>query len=128
MNRKVVQPAELPKPRYPFSLGIRHGDFLYTSGATGADASGEIPTDLREQTRNTFEILRKVLAAEGIGFENVLKSTVYMTDVSKFNEMNEVYRSYFPVDPPARTTIGVAALALPGLQIEIELVAAIPAK
>jgi 2-iminobutanoate/2-iminopropanoate deaminase len=126
MERQVIQPKALPQPSYPFSLGIRLGNLLFTSGATGRDADGKTPSDIRDQTRNTLEFLRTVLAAAGTGFEHVLKTTVYMTDINKFEEMNDVYRSYFPVNPPARSTVGVAALALPGLQIEIEIVAQIP--
>ncbi len=64
--------------------------------------------------------------AAGSAFEHVVKATVYLTDVKEFEAMNEVFSSFFPADPPARTTVGVAALALPGLRVEIELVAQIP--
>jgi len=99
---------------------------IYTSGATGRDALGKVPDDIRGQTRNTLERLGAVLIAAGSAFEHVVKATVYLTDVKEFEAMNEVFSSFFPVDPPARTTVGVAALALPGLRVEIELVARIP--
>ena len=126
MKREVVSPAGWPPPPYPFSWGIRSGDMIYTSGATGRDALGKVPDDIRGQTRNTLERLGAVLIAAGSAFEHVVKATVYLTDVKEFEAMNEVFSSFFPVDPPARTTVGVAALALPGLRVEIELVARIP--
>ncbi len=79
-----------------------------------------------KQTRNTMENLRAVLEAAGSGFEHVLKTTVYLTDMKDFAAMNEVYRSYFTGDLPARTTVGVVALARPELRVEIEVVDAVP--
>ena len=126
MKRQVVSPIGWPPPPYPFSWGIRSEDMIYTSGATGRDVKGRVPDDIREQTRICLERLGAVLTAAGSAFEHVIKATVYLTDVKEFEAMNEVYSSFFPVSPPARTTVGVAALALPGLRVEIELVARIP--
>jgi 2-iminobutanoate/2-iminopropanoate deaminase len=99
---------------------------LFTAGAVGTDVNGKVPTDIRAQTRNTFENLRAVLATGGSDFNHVLKVTVYLTDISEFEAMNEVYRTYFSGDLPARTTVGVAALARKELRVEIEMIASTP--
>lgn len=126
MNRQAVVPAGRAAPLAPYSPGIRFGNLLFTAGAVGMDAKGKVPTDFREQTRNTMENLRAVLEAAGSGFDRVLKVTVFLTDMKYFAAMNEVYRSYFTGELPARSTIGVAALARPELLVEIEMVAHIP--
>lgn len=126
MERQAIFPPGRPRPAPPYSPGIRLGNFLFTAGAVGTDVNGNVPKDIREQTRNTFENLRAVLTAAGSGLNNVLKATVYLTDMREFAAMNEVYRSFFSGDLPARTTVGVTALARPELRIEIEMVAHIP--
>jgi 2-iminobutanoate/2-iminopropanoate deaminase len=99
---------------------------LFTAGAVGTDTNGKVPAEIREQTHNTLENLRAVLTAAGSGFAHVLKATVYLTDMNEFAAMNDVYRSFFAGDPPARTTVGVTALARPELRIEIEMIAHVP--
>lgn len=126
MERQAIFPPGRPHPTLPFSPGIRLGNLLFTAGQVGADLRGQVPPDIRAQTRNTFENLRAILAGAGSGFEHVLKVTVYLTDINDFAAMNEVYRTYFQGDLPARTTVGIAALARPELHIEIELVAHVP--
>lgn len=127
MERQAIFPPGRPRPAPPFSPGIRLGNLLFTAGQVGADVNGKVPPDIRAQTRNTFENLKAVLAAGGSGLDKVLKVTVYVTDMNDFAAMNEVYRSYFTGDLPARTTVAVAALARPELHIEIEMVAYVPA-
>lgn len=126
MERQAIVPPGRPRSALPFSAGIRLGNLLFTSGQVGTDAQGHAPADIQEQTRHTFENLRAVLAAAGSGFEHVLKTTVYLTNMNDFAAMNEVYRGYFKGDLPARTTVEVSALARPELHIEIEMIANIP--
>ena len=126
MERQAIYPPGRPRPVPPYSPGIRLGNLVFTAGAVGTDVHGNVPTDIREQTRNTLDNLRAVLAAAGSGLAHVLKATVYLTDMSEFGAMNEVYRSSFTGEPPARTTVGVAALARPELRIEIEMIAHVP--
>jgi len=123
MEHRAVFPPGRPRSKSPVSPGIRLGNLLFTAGAVGTDINGEVPADIRMQTHNTLENLRAVLEAAGSGFDRVLKTTVYLTDMGNFAAMNEVYRSVFSGDPPARTTVGVAALARPELHIEIEMIA-----
>jgi 2-iminobutanoate/2-iminopropanoate deaminase len=126
MQRQAIFPPGRPAPAAPYSPGIRMGNVLYTAGQVGADAQGRVPEDIREQTRLTFENLRAVLSAAGSGFEHVLKATVFLTDMAEFGAMNEVYKTYFSGALPARTTVGVRALARPEMRVEIEMVAHIP--
>ena len=108
----------------PLSPGVKVGNFLYTSGQVGVDRStGTVPEDAGEQTRFCFENLRKILVAGGVDFEDVFKVNVYLTDNDDFAAMNEVYRTYFPNDPPARTTVGTSGLARPDFKVEIEMIA-----
>ncbi len=126
MERQAIYPPGRPRPAPPYSPGIRLGNLLFTAGAVGTDVEGRVPDDIREQTRNTLENLRAVLTAAGSSLAHVLKSTVYLTDMHEFAAMNDVYRSFFSGDPPARTTVGVMALARPEMRIEIEMIAHVP--
>jgi 2-iminobutanoate/2-iminopropanoate deaminase len=108
----------------PYSEAIKYGDTYYFSGKVGATDSTRALTAGRTaaEARNVLETFRTALETKGLGFEDVVNATVYLTDIDAFAEMNEVYRQYFPTSPPARTTVGVAAL--PGnAVIEIALVA-----
>ena len=125
MKREVITTGAASSA--PLSPGIRVGDLLYTSGQVGINrASGEIPVGVREQTQQTLENLKEVLEAGGTSLEHVIKATVFLTDMAEFEVMNEVYREYFPTDPPARSTLGVLALAREEFQVEIELTALVP--
>lgn len=125
MDRQVVQLAGRPRLGVPLSPGIKAGGYVYCSGQLPVDPqSGQVVSDdIRAQTRRTLENLQQVLQAANSGLGRALKVTVYLTDISEFAAMNEVYREFFPTEPPARTTVGVAALARPGCRIEIDLVA-----
>lgn len=112
-------------PKLPLAKAVKAGGMLYLSGAVGFDASGQVVgPDVVSQTKQTLENLKQVLESLGSSMDKVVKTTVFLTDVADFTAMNEVYASYFPKDaPPARSTIGVAALANPDLVVEIELIA-----
>ena len=127
MERQTVSPPGRPRPTSPYSWGTRVGNLVFTSGHTGGDASGKVPTDIREQTRNCIEGCKAVLEAAGSGLQHVLKTTVFLTDIKEFVAMNEVYRAAFPGgDLPARSTVEVSALARPDLRVEIEMIGCIP--
>jgi 2-iminobutanoate/2-iminopropanoate deaminase len=116
---KQVYPSSLP---YPFSAAVRTGNLLFVSGQVGI-RDGKTGEGIAEQTRFTMENIRNVLAQAGASLADVVKVTVFLTDMSVWPAMNEVYREYFPQDPPARSALGATALALPGLLVEIECVA-----
>jgi 2-iminobutanoate/2-iminopropanoate deaminase len=82
------------------------------------------PGGIKEQTKQVMENLKGVLEASGSSMKDVVKTTVYLTDVNDFAEMNEVFKTYFPQDPPVRTTVEVK-LPLPELLIEIDAIACI---
>lgn len=116
---KKTYPSSLP---YPFSAAVRTGNLLFVSGQVGI-CDGKVGEGIEEQTRWTLENISDVLEQAGSSLENVVKMTVFITDMSLWPAMNEVYRNYFPKDPPARSSFGVTALALPDLLVEIECIA-----
>ncbi len=127
MERQIVSPPGRPRPTSPYSWGTRVGNLVFTSGHTGSDASGKVPSDIGEQTRNCIAGCKAVLDAAGSGLQHVLKVTIFLTDIKEFAAMNEVYRASFPAgDLPARSTVEVSALARPDLRVEIEMTGCIP--
>jgi 2-iminobutanoate/2-iminopropanoate deaminase len=118
---KQVYPSGLP---YPFSAAVRTANLLFVSGQVGI-CDGKTGDGIEEQTRFALESIREVLAQAGCTLDDVVKVTVFLTDMALWPKMNEVYREYFPNDPPARSALGVNGLALPDLLVEIECVAAV---
>ncbi len=127
--REVIQPegvARLPV----FSTAIRNGDILWMSGQIGAVPGVDPPTlvegGVEAETRQTLENIGAGLAAAGLGFENVVKCTVFLADIADFAAVNAVYVTYFEgMDPPARSAVAGSGLAL-GARVEIECIAAFP--
>jgi 2-iminobutanoate/2-iminopropanoate deaminase len=120
----IVKPAQAAAPVGPYSHAVRVGDLLFCSGQIPLDpASGQlVPGDIRAQTERVLENIRIILEDQGLTFASVVKTTVFMTSLADFAAMNEVYARYFPSDPPARSTIQVAALPRAAM-VEIEVVA-----
>ncbi len=122
MVRKAI-PAP-PGSTTPLSPAIIVDGVVYTSGQIGRDpATGDVPGDIHAQVRNTIENLRAVLRQAGADLKDVAKTTVFLTRQADFAAMNEVYAQQFSEPRPARSTIVVAALARPGIDVEIEAVA-----
>jgi 2-iminobutanoate/2-iminopropanoate deaminase len=123
MARKAIT-AEGAAVVGPYSHAVRAGKLLYLSGQTPLDpATGKlVEGDVTVQTAQCFQNLFAVLRAADLGPDHVVKVNVFLTDMSDFAAMNEVYAAHFARPFPARTTIGVAALPL-GARIEIELIA-----
>src|SRR5574337_1373043 len=124
MSREVVSTEKAPKAIGPYEQGITFNGFLFTSGQIALDpASGKmIEGDVSAQTRRVLENLKAVLEAGGSSLDRVVKATVYLTDLSNFAQMNEVYTEYLGKVKPARSTVGVATLPR-GASVEIDLVA-----
>jgi 2-iminobutanoate/2-iminopropanoate deaminase len=124
MQKEIVATEEAPKAIGPYSQAVRVGSLVFLSGQIPLDPStGEISgADVAEQTRRVMENLRAVLHAAGVGFSEVVRSTIYLTDLRDFAKVNEVYGSYFPTEPPARATVQVAALPR-GASVEIDMIA-----
>ncbi|MEK7328913.1 MAG: RidA family protein [Chloroflexota bacterium] len=126
MNRNVIHTDDAPKAIGPYSQAIRVGDLVYTAGQVSiVPATGDlIAGDIEAQTRQALNNLKAVLEAAGSGLDKVVKTTVFMTDLGDFARMNAVYAEFFPAQPPARSTVQVAALPK-GAMVEIECVAVV---
>ena len=125
-TRTPVSTSDAPAAIGPYSQAIRHGDLLWCSGAIPLDpATGEIAGGSPAgETIRCLENLRAVCAAAGARLEDAIRVTVYTTRLERFAEINEAYGAYFGSVPPARVTIGVAALPR-GAQVEIDAVVAV---
>ncbi len=123
MRPHIVEPAASPKPVGPYSHAVRVGDFLFCSGQIPLTKEGKIiEGGIREQTRQVLQNLSAILQDQSLTFENVVKTTVFMTDLGEFAEMNAIYGEHFRANFPARSTIQVAALPR-GARVEIEAIA-----
>ncbi|MDW8240612.1 MAG: Rid family detoxifying hydrolase, partial [Acidobacteriota bacterium] len=124
-GKKVIYKAgEQPTSNRLYSSGIQFGQLLFVSGQVAHDPATRkvVEGPFPNQVRRCLENVKMVLEAAGSSLERVLKVTVFLTDIANFQAMNEVYRTYFPTDPPARTTVAVKDL--PGdSPIEIECIA-----
>jgi 2-iminobutanoate/2-iminopropanoate deaminase len=126
MKKKVIQTEKAPKAIGPYSQAIQAGNFLFLSGQIPIDPkTGElVKGDIRKQTQQVLENIKGILESQGLGMENVVKSTIFLKDIANFNQVNEVYATYFPSSPPARSTVEVAKLPRDA-DIEIEALAII---
>jgi len=123
MKKKVIQTEKAPKAIGPYSQAIEAGNFLFLSGQIPLDPkTGEVQGDIRQQTRQVLENIKGVLESEKLGMESVVKVTIFLKDIGNFNQVNEVYATYFPSSPPARSTVEVAKLPRDAA-IEIEAIA-----
>jgi len=126
MKKEIVR-VGLERPNPNLSLATRFGNLVFVAGQTGRHpATGEVGKDIREQTRNTLERIKMILAAAGTSLDNVLSAMTHLTRVQDLAAYNEEYAKYFPMDKPARTTVTVASLNSPELLIEITVIACIP--
>jgi 2-iminobutanoate/2-iminopropanoate deaminase len=125
-QKRVVATEAAPQAIGPYSQAIVHGDLIYCSGQIPLDpATGVVvPGDISEQTVRVLENLKAVLEAAGSSLDRVLKTTVFVKDLSEFALMNEVYSRYFHVNPPARSTVEAARLPR-DVRVEIDCIAAL---
>jgi 2-iminobutanoate/2-iminopropanoate deaminase len=122
--RRVIQPAKFPNTGLPYSPGILAGDTLYVAGQLGRDPATAkiVPGGIEAETRQTLTNIGEVLRAAGMDFGDVVNVTAYIVDFKDFDAYNKVYREFFPKDPPARATVGVAALNQGG-RVELQMIA-----
>ena len=122
--KKIISTNEAPAAIGPYSQGVRVGSIIFYSGqipldpSTGQVVSGGIDI----QARRVMENIGGLLKAEGLGFENVVKTTIFLADIGDFQTVNEIYGSYFKQAPPARSTVQAGALPK-NVRIEIEVIA-----
>lgn len=124
MPKRVIQSPKLPKPGGPYSVAVESGGFVFVSGQVALDrATGEVSgKSVAEQTRTVLENIKTILEEAGLSLRDAVKVNVYLSDIQHFNEMNEVYRQYFPESQPARTTVQ-ATLAKKEYLIEVDVIA-----
>lgn len=122
--KTILKPAGSPPAVGPYNHAVRVGDFLFSAGQIPLDpGTGElVQGDIKVQTERVLQNMKAILNDQALGFSNVLKCTVYLTDLADFAAMNEVYAGYFTNDFPARTAVQVAALPK-GAEVEIEFIA-----
>ena len=124
MSKRIIQTELAPAAIGPYSQAIRIGDFLYTSGQIALDPkSGKfLSGEIKEETEQTLKNISAILQADGLELENVIKTTVYLSDLNDFVKMNQIYEKYFSKNKPARACVQVAALPK-GAKIEIDAIA-----
>lgn len=122
--KQIVTPPGA-NPSGMFSAGVRVGDVLYVSGQLGLRRDAPDST-IEGQARQALENTKRIVEAAGSSMPNVAKCTVFLVNVADFAGMNRVYREFFPTEPPARSTVVVAALVVPSAKVEIECIAAMP--
>ncbi|MGB9976004.1 RidA family protein [Thermovenabulum sp.] len=124
MEKKIIKTDQAPKAIGPYSQAVMVGDFLFASGQIALDpTTGEmVEGGIEAQATRVMENIKNILAAAGMDFSNVVKSTIFITDINNFAKVNEIYGKYFPENPPARSTIEVSKLPK-GALIEIEVIA-----
>jgi 2-iminobutanoate/2-iminopropanoate deaminase len=124
MNKQIVHTSGAPSPIGPYSQGVAAGNMLFISGQVAKDpATGNLMmTDIQSETRQVMENIKAILAAGGFSFSQVVKTTIFLTDMKNFSAMNDVYGSYFTGEFPARETVQVSALPL-GVNVEISMIA-----
>lgn len=124
MGKRVIQTEKGPKAIGPYSQAIQAGNLLFLSGQIPIDPkTGElIMGDIRKQTQQVLENMKGILESQRLGMEDVVKVTIFLKDMGNFSQVNEVYATYFPSSPPARSTVEVAKLPR-DVDIEIEAIA-----
>jgi 2-iminobutanoate/2-iminopropanoate deaminase len=124
--KKIISTSDAPAAIGPYSQAIRAGSTIYCSGQIPLDPkTGQIISGgIDAQTRRVLDNITALLKAEGLGFGNIVKTTIFLTNLGDFQTVNEVYGSYFKSQPPARSTVQVSALPK-GANIEIEVIAVV---
>jgi reactive intermediate/imine deaminase len=123
-RREEIRVPALAEPVSHFTDGVRAGDLLFVSGAIAVDGDGRlVEGDVVAQARKVFENVGAVLAAAGVGFESVVKVTVFLTDIDDRPAVNEVRKEVFGASRPASTLVEVSKLVVPGARVEVEAVA-----
>lgn len=126
--KKIIHTDSAPKAVGPYSQAVRMGDFLFCSGQISIDPkTQEVFTgDIRKQTEMVLSNIEAVLKASDMNFSHIIKTTIFLTSMSDFATVNEIYAQKFTQNPPARSTVAVAGLPK-GVNVEIEVIANIAA-
>ncbi|HAK47010.1 MAG TPA: reactive intermediate/imine deaminase [Spirochaeta sp.] len=126
MNKEILTAENAPKAIGPYSIGVKSGDLMFLSGQVGIvpEKGGLISDDTKEQAMQAMKNITAILNSSKATMENIIKTTIYLTAMSDFSIVNEVYASYFKGDFPARSTVAVKELPL-GAKVEIEVTASV---
>jgi 2-iminobutanoate/2-iminopropanoate deaminase len=122
--KKIIQTSQAPAAIGPYSQGVEANGFVFFSGQIAIDptTSEVVKGDIAVQTKRVMENINALLVSTGLGFNNVVKTTIFLTSMSDFSTVNEIYGTYFPGQPPARSTVAVSDLPK-GVIVEIEAIA-----
>jgi 2-iminobutanoate/2-iminopropanoate deaminase len=125
--KTIINTINAPAPIGPYSQAVAAGNLLFVSGQIPMDPStgNIIATDIKAEAIQVMENLKAILSEAGSGFDQIIKSTIFLTDMQTFTQVNEVYGSYFTSDFPARETVQVSALPK-GVNVEISVIAIKP--
>jgi 2-iminobutanoate/2-iminopropanoate deaminase len=124
MTKKIINTADAPAPIGPYSQAVEANGFLFCSGQIAIDPkSGQVVNGtVSEQAEVVMSNVSAVLKAAGLGFDNVVKTTIFLTDMADFPAVNEIYGRFFKANPPARSTVAVQGLPK-GVKVEVEVIA-----
>jgi 2-iminobutanoate/2-iminopropanoate deaminase len=124
VQREAISTTKAPGAIGPYSQAIKtSGTFLFCSGQIGLTPAGDlVPGDIKSQTQQCMANIDGLLSEAGLGFSNIVKTTIFLSSMDHFATVNEVYGSYFSSAPPARSTVAVAGLPK-GVDVEIEVIA-----
>lgn len=124
MNKTIINSDKAPAPIGPYSHAVKTGDLLFVSGQIPFDqATGQLITSgIQDETRMVMKNLESILTEAGISFDNVVKATIFLTDMGQFALVNEIYGQHFVENPPARECVQVAGLPR-GVNVEISVIA-----
>ncbi|HEY2917310.1 MAG TPA: Rid family detoxifying hydrolase [Candidatus Limnocylindrales bacterium] len=125
MPKRVLTGEGIVATGLPFSQVVEANGLVFLAGQVGdaPGTRGPVPGGIQAEARQMLENVGRLLRAVGLDYDDVVKATVYLRDFDEFAEMNEVYREFFPSEPPTRATVGVTRLAL-DYRVEIEVIAA----
>lgn len=125
MAKEIINTEKAPSPIGPYNQAVRSGDLLFISGqiALKPGTSELANTDIIEETHQVMQNLKAILSEAGLGFNNIVKTTIYLSDMDLFGQVNEIYGKYFDGNFPARETIAVKGLPK-SVNIEISMIAA----
>jgi 2-iminobutanoate/2-iminopropanoate deaminase len=123
-TKEIIKTNQAPKAIGPYSAGVKTGSFIFTAGQAGIipETGNIIDGGIESETRQTLINIQHILEEAGSSLELVVKTTVFLRDMADFTRMNAVYAEFFKADPPARSTVQVAALPK-GAAVEIEAIA-----
>jgi 2-iminobutanoate/2-iminopropanoate deaminase len=125
--KKIIHTNSAPLPIGPYSQAVIAGNLLFVSGQIALDAeTGELEiTDIPSETRKVMKNIEAILTSAGCSFENVVKTSIFLSNMIHFQSVNEVYASYFSENYPARETVAVAGLPK-GVNVEISVIVSLP--